>query len=172
MKLVSEKAPHKSDVGGVVLNVADERACVKTFEHLMGLGKELGDSDPMVLLTSMIPKGIELFIGGKNDDYFGPALFFGAGGLLVELMHDVACKLAPLDLQGALELIDKTRISRVLQGYRGAKALDIASLADLLVKTSRFVASSSDLVELDLNPVILNSEEPQIADVRLIVQAS
>lgn len=167
MKLISGRALHKSDVGGVVLNVDSARLCTDTFAKLQGLGDKLGDGDAPVMVTGM-QKGVEVFIGAKRDPYFGPVVAFGSGGVLVELMQDVACRLAPLDEHGARQLIDATRISAVLNGYRGSPATNVRALAQLIVGVSELVAKEAGLSELDLNPVIVNQQGANVVDVRWV----
>lgn len=165
MKLISESALHKSDVGGVMLNVESGDSCVKAFDELISLGRSLGDSKARVLLAEMV-SGVEVFIGAKSDPYFGPVVAFGGGGILVELARDVSCKLAPFDEHGARELIDATRVSRILDGYRGAQKLDVGALAKLLAAVSRIAGGPGAPAELDLNPVIVNETGAYIVDVR------
>jgi acetate---CoA ligase (ADP-forming) len=170
MKLVSSRAAHKSDVGGVVLGVASAAEAERAFTRLIEVGHGLGDPDSCVLITPMISRGVECFVGAKNDPQFGPVIFFGAGGVLVEVLRDVTCKLAPLDDDEAHALIARTKIARLLAGYRGAVAADRAALARLIASLSRYVAGASNLVELDLNPVIVNGTGAHVADARMVVR--
>jgi len=171
MKLISRLALHKSDVGGVVLDVDSALLCTSAFDQLHGLGRKLGDADALVMVAAM-QKGVEVFIGAKHDPYFGPVVAFGSGGVLVELVRDVVCRLAPLDEHGARQLIDSTRVSKILNGYRGSTTLNMRALVQLIVGVSELVARDSGISELDLNPVIVNEQGASVVDVRWMQQGS
>ena len=117
----------------------------------------------------MLEAGTECLIGARHDPQFGPVVLFGAGGVLVELLNDVASRLAPFEQNEALELIGRTRIGRLLSRYRDRPRGDITALAGLLAEVSRFAAAADDLLELDLNPVIVTSAGAHIADARVVV---
>jgi acetyltransferase len=168
MKLVSAKVLHKSDIGGVILHVASANAAEVAFERLMSTAREVGADDARVLLTPMISAGIECLIGGTIDAKFGPVISFGAGGILVELIEDVAFVPAPIDEGQARSLIAGARIYELLRGYRGRPPADLATLIALLVATSRFLAGNPSIVALDLNPVIVNETGAHVADVRIL----
>jgi acetyltransferase len=110
--------------------------------------------------------GAEVFVGAKRDPYFGPVVAFGGGGILVELVRDISCRLAPFDEQSARELIKATRVSRILHGYRGTRSLDVEALAKLLAAVSGIAAAPDAPAELDLNPVIVDERGAHIVDVR------
>ena len=170
MKLVSATALHKSDIGGVILDVGSAEAAEAAFRRLMSVARERGIADAGVLLTPMIPAGIECLIGGAVDASFGPVVSFGAGGIWVELLADVVFRAAPVDETEARRMIAGTRVFRLLQGYRGRSPADLAALAALIAAVSRFVAETSGLIALDLNPVIVDETGAHLADVRMIVE--
>jgi acyl-CoA synthetase (NDP forming) len=170
LKLVCRLAVHKSDVGGVLLGIDTADAAAKAHDHLMAIAHRLGDARALVLMTPNIHQGTECLIGARHDPQFGPVVLFGAGGVLVELMHDVAIRLAPLDADSAADLIGRTKIGRLLAGYRRSAATQQRALAELLAGISRFVADTPDLLELDLNPVIVNDSGVYIADARMVIR--
>ena len=168
MKLVSAKAPHKSDVGGVILDVDSAESAAAAGARLIAIARDLGADDARMLLSPMIGEGIECLIGGTVDRTFGPVISFGAGGVLVELIEDVSFRLAPVDAAQAREMIEGSRIFPLLSGYRGRKPVDLAALVALLAAASRYLAETPGLCALDLNPVIVNQTGAHIADVRIV----
>ncbi|WP_447774235.1 acetate--CoA ligase family protein [Variovorax boronicumulans] len=170
MKLLSSKAIHKSDVGGVLLGVKSKERANLAFGELAAIATNLGEPEPKVLMTPMINKGVECFIGAKVDPQFGPAIFFGAGGVLIEIMKDVSCALAPLTDKEAAALVDSSRIAPLLNGFRGSERADRQALIDLMCQVSQFCWDRrEDLVELDLNPVIVNVQGAHVVDARMVI---
>ena len=155
LKLVAPSALHKSDMGGVLLNLTTSEAVRQGFEAMAQVARTnlpAGESW-QVLVMSFIEKGMEVIIGAKRDRVFGPMLLFGAGGIWVEVLEDVAMRLAPLDLQAALELINETKIAKILRGFRGQGPSDLRALARCLVLLSAFMLAFPQVQEVDLNPV-------------------
>lgn len=170
MKLLSSRAIHKSDVGGVLLGIQSKERANFAFGELAAIATKLGEPEPKVLMTPMINKGVECFIGAKVDPQFGPAIFFGAGGVLIEIMKDVSCALAPLTGDEAAALVDSSRIAPLLNGFRGSERPDRQALIDLMCQVSRFCWDrKEDLLELDLNPVIVNAEGAHVVDARMVI---
>ncbi|MFI4996039.1 MAG: acetate--CoA ligase family protein [Hyphomicrobiales bacterium] len=168
MKLISAKVIHKSDIGGVILDISSADSSEAAFARLMSIARDIGAEDARISMTPMISAGIECLIGGAIDAKFGPAISFGAGGVLVELIEDVAFDLAPIDQLQARKMIAGTRVSRLLQGYRGRAPADLPALIALLTAASRFLAESPSVVGLDLNPVIVNETGAHVVDVRVL----
>ncbi|MCA1437241.1 acetate--CoA ligase family protein [Bradyrhizobium sp. BRP20] len=169
MKLVSSRAIHKSDVGGVLLSIATDEDAAVAYTKLEGIAARLGEENPKALVTPMIGKGIECFIGAKIDPQFGPAIFFGAGGVWIEIMKDVNCRLAPMTAVESAAIVNASRISPLLSGFRGGDKVAQQALVELIEKVSRFCWDRrNDLIELDLNPVIVNSEGAHIVDARMV----
>ncbi|MGQ9922224.1 MAG: acetate--CoA ligase family protein, partial [Desulfobacca sp.] len=155
LKLVAPSALHKSDLGGVLLNLTSDEAVQRGFAALTQVARtNLPAGEPwQVLVMSFIEKGMEVIIGAKRDRVFGPMLLFGAGGIWVEVLEDVAMRLAPLDLAAALELINDTKIAKILRGFRGQGPSDLRALAQCLVLLSAFMLEFPQVQEVDLNPV-------------------
>jgi acyl-CoA synthetase (NDP forming) len=170
MKIVSPQVVHKSDVGGVRLGVTRETAARAWSSIIESVTGHLPDAEVTgVLLTPMAPAGVELFVGATADPIFGPIVAFGSGGVLVDAVRDVTFRAAPLTQLEAREMIDETAAARLLDGYRHLPRVDRDALAAFLVRVGEFAASTPELAELDLNPVIGTAEGPRPVDVRLML---
>ncbi|QTF91557.1 acetate--CoA ligase family protein [Halomonas sp. BM-2019] len=171
MKVVSKDILHKSDAGGVKLNVVGEAAMREARQAILDSCREY-DADAEiegVLVTPMARKGIEVILGVIRDPIFGPVLMFGLGGIFVEILEDVAFRAIPLSRHDAGEMVEQIKAKKILGGVRGEKAVDKAALVDLLLKVSRIVEAYPALSELDLNPVIVNADGYAVVDARVIV---
>ena len=171
VKIHSRDIQHKSDVGGVKLNIRDEGELRRAFYEIMeSCAKKAPDARLSgVLLKPMLKPGVEMIIGVNNDRDFGPMIMIGMGGVFVELFKDVQLAPAPLSEKQAMEMIQSLKSYPLLNGYRGSARCDVEGLADLLVKISRMAAENKDSVkELDINPVFVTEEGVAIADALLI----
>jgi len=174
VKLLSSTITHKSDCGGVQLNLLNAAAVQQAWRliqnnvaHLHGLAAFEG-----VTVQRMITqKGIELILGASTDAQFGPVLLIGAGGTLVEVLQDHALALPPLNHALARRWVGQTRIAKVLQGVRGQPAVDLVALDDVLVKFARLVQHERRIVELDINPLLATPEGVVALDARVVVRA-
>ncbi|MBI3494315.1 MAG: GNAT family N-acetyltransferase [Acidobacteria bacterium] len=155
-KLAARRIPHKTDVGGVRLNLTSDTSVRRAFTDIMTLGRKLptGDEIEGVLIQSMIAGGVETVIGVSDDPLFGPLVAFGLGGIHVEILGDVRFRIAPLTDRDADELLHGIRGLPLLQGYRGHPPADLDALRELLLRVSRLAVEVPEIVELDLNPVI------------------
>jgi len=155
LKLVAPSALHKSDLGGVLLNLTTAEAVEEGYGAIaQAAGSHLPSGEAwQVLVMPFIEKGMEVIIGAKRDRVFGPMILCGAGGIWVEVLEDVAMRLAPLDLAAAQELIAATKISRILRGFRGQGPSDLKALAHCLVLLSALMLEFPQIQEVDLNPV-------------------
>ena len=149
LKVISDSAIHKSDVGGVVLNVEGEQAVRDSFAAVTGAV----DDAEGVLVQQYVEGGHEVLIGMTEDPNFGPLIVFGLGGVFVELIGDVAFRIHPLTDLDAVEMIDEVKSAQLLAGYRGGAAGDVAAVQDALLRISALVADVPEIVEMDLNPV-------------------
>src|SRR6266496_5254398 len=127
---------HKSDVGGVILNVKDEAGVRKAFRDLAGIAERLGAREGGVLVSAMAKSGREIIIGVTRDLQFGHAVMFGMGGILVEVLRDVSFRIVPFSEKDAAEMIDETRGAKLLDAARGGRRADIVALRRLLVEVS------------------------------------
>lgn len=156
LKVVSAHITHKTDVGGVAVNLTDAdqvRAAFTRIRESVTAARPDVEFDG-ILVEAMAPAGVDVLVGVTKDPVFGPVMTFGLGGVLVELFQDVSRRLLPLTPEQARALIEEPRCAALLQGVRGGAASDVDALVDLLVGVSRFVETHGDAVEeLELNPV-------------------
>ncbi len=173
LKVVSPQIVHKSDVGGVRLNLQGPEAVGRGYDQLVGDVKCAAPAADIrgVLVVPMAPPGPELIVGMVRDPQFGPTIMFGMGGVFVELFRDVSFRVAPFDREVALDMIRETRGYRLLQGVRGEKPKDIASLAELLVQVSQLAARYPQIREIDLNPVRVYENGYSLLDARILLDA-
>ncbi len=164
VKLNSPDVTHKSDVGGVVLNVKDEAGVRKAFQDLEGVVRRLGARSGGVLVSAMAARGLEIIVGVTRDLQFGHAVMFGIGGILVEVFKDVAFRIVPFSEKDAAEMIGETRGAKLLEGVRGGKPADVAALRRLLVQVSSLVKRHPEIDEMDLNPVIVHEKGLTVVD--------
>ncbi|TNC29437.1 acetate--CoA ligase family protein [Amycolatopsis alkalitolerans] len=154
LKASGAALPHKSEHRLVALDVADAKAVRDAFTDLATRGREL---DPRtfegVTVTRMIGEGVDVMVGMHTDPDFGPMIVLGAGGVLTELVADVTLAPAPLTADQVQTMLDRTKIGRLLAGYRGSVAADLPALVDLVVKVSEIAASEPEVLAVDLNPV-------------------
>lgn len=172
LKLHSETITHKTDVGGVQVNVRNAQGVRESFRTIQnsvreraGEGHFLGVTvQPMIRLG-----GYELIIGSSIDAQFGPVLLFGSGGQLVEVFKDRALALPPLNSTLARRMMEQTRIFTALKGVRGRKAVDFAALEDLLVRFSYLVVEQPWIKELDINPMLASPDRLLALDARVVI---
>lgn len=155
LKLCAPSALHKSDLGGVLLNLNSPAAVREGFHALEQVARTNlpAGEDWQVLVMSQVDGGLEVIVGAKRDRAFGPMIIFGTGGIWVEVLEDVAMRLVPLDMAAAQELIAETKISKILKGLRGQPPLDLSALAQSLVLLSALMMHCPQIQEVDLNPV-------------------
>jgi acetyltransferase len=173
VKLHSRTITHKTDVGGVKLNLTDAAAVEAAFSAIASSVDEIAGAGHFqgVTVQRMIrlPDAYELIIGSTSDPQFGPVLLFGSGGQLVEVFRDRALALPPLNETLARRLIEQTRIRVALQGVRGRKPVDMARLAQLLVRFSQLVVEQPWIRELDINPLLASPEGLLALDARVVL---
>lgn len=167
LKIVSGKIVHKSDVGGVILNVGPDSAAA-AYERLIAIGKQAGDAQAKVIVSPMIGKGTEFILGAFRDANFGPVVMLGIGGVFVEVLHDVVFRLAPLSLAEAENMVASLRSHALLDGYRGSAPVDRIALAKAVRQLSHLIVRESAISEIDINPLIANADGLNIVDVRII----
>ncbi|WP_433194257.1 acetate--CoA ligase family protein [Nocardia sp. CA-107356] len=170
VKVVSPQVIHKSEAGGVRLDVVVETAAAQALDITASVRKVVPDAhiDGMIV-TPMAPRGVELLIGATRDPIFGPVVAFGSGGVLVEALSDVTFRAAPFTELEAHEMIRETIASRLLDGYRHLPAVDRTALARFLVRIGDLVAAHPEIAELDLNPVVASGTGIVPVDVRIVI---
>jgi acetyltransferase len=174
LKIMSRDIVHKSDVGGVVLNLTSADAVRNATAQILARAKELRPEARIsgVIVQAMIvrPKARELILGLADDPTFGTVIVFGRGGTAVEIINDKALALPPLDLQLAGDLIERTRVSRLLRAYRDVPAVKQDSVAMVLVKLSQMAADIPEIGELDINPLLADQTGVLAVDARVAVR--
>lgn len=172
LKIASSSIAHKSDVGGVKLGLANEDEVGLAFDEMMDtIGNDVPDAEIQgVSVQSMARPGIELVLGMSKDPQFGPVLMFGLGGVLVEVLKDVAFRIVPLTPRDAAQMVREIKGFAVLEGYRGQEPVDVAAIEESLLKLSRFVEERPMIKELDLNPVFAYSDGLTVVDARIVLE--
>ncbi|MFL7795154.1 MAG: acetate--CoA ligase family protein [Anaerolineae bacterium] len=172
LKALSPDVIHKSDVGGVVLNVDDPETLRKGFstllEHLEA--RAPGARSGGVLVQRMFPGGREVILGGKRDPSFGPVVMFGSGGIHAEVFEDIVFRLAPLTRDVASEMISEVRGFRLLRGVRGDRPADVEAVVEVLLELSRLMVECPEVDEIDVNPVLVFEEGAMAVDARAVVK--
>ena len=171
LKVVSPHVTHKSDVGGVRLGLDSPAAVTEAFAEIVAAVKEHepGARIEGVAVQKMARPGIEVIIGMSKDPQFGPVLMFGLGGILVEVLKDVAFRIVPLEPRDARQMIREIKGFPVLQGFRGRAPADLEALEKLILKVSAFVEAHPAIEELDLNPVLAYADGAIAVDARIVV---
>jgi acetyltransferase len=172
LKVLSETITHKTDVGGVKLNLQDVAAVRSAYRAIQSSVAEKAGPDqfsgvtvqPMVKLD-----GYELILGSSIDPQFGPVILFGSGGQLVEVYRDRALALPPLNTTLAQRMMEQTKIFTALKGVRGRKATNIAALEQLLVRFSQLVLEQRSIAEIDINPLLASPERLLALDARIVL---
>ncbi|MFW6388958.1 MAG: acetate--CoA ligase family protein, partial [Desulfohalobiaceae bacterium] len=172
LKIASEDISHKSDVGGVMVDINGPEELKKAFTELTSRTKNLRPDAYIqgCLLQEMAPKGAkEIIVGFKRDEQFGPLLMFGLGGIYVEVLKDISFKLAPLSKSDARDMIRNIRSYMLLKGVRGESAVDLGAIEDIILKMSKLSLDFPELLEAELNPVLVNANGALVADVRMLL---
>ncbi len=173
LKLCSEVITHKTDVGGVKLNLQSEDEIRRAYRQIEDAVRDKPGAFLGVTVEPMVKaEGYELILGSSIDAQFGPVLLFGSGGQLVEVMKDYALGLPPLNATLARRLIERTHIYTALQGVRGRAAVDLAELERVLVQFSLLVAEQRWIKEIDVNPLVVSSDQLLALDARIVLHES
>ncbi|MBI4444976.1 MAG: bifunctional acetate--CoA ligase family protein/GNAT family N-acetyltransferase [Acidobacteria bacterium] len=168
LKLLSKSITHKTDVGGVHLDLQDQAAVRKAFEQIRS-GVPEDQFDGVIVQPMLRWPGYELILGSNVDSQLGPVLLFGWGGNLVEVLKDRALALPPLNSTLACTLMRQTRIYRALQGVRGRPGVNLPALEQLLVRFSQLVVEEKRIREIDINPLLVSSQQMLAVDTRIIL---
>ncbi len=172
MKLVSPDILHKSDAGGVRLGLSSSGQVHRNFAKIVenaGKYKERADIRG-VLVSPMVPRGVEVIIGTSIDAQFGPVIMYGLGGILVEILKDVSFRVLPISPASARKMLEETKSAPILGGVRGQKPSDKKALTKLLLICSELIESYPEIREMDLNPVIVHESGATVVDARIILK--
>jgi acetyltransferase len=176
LKIDSPDISHKSDVQGVVLNVTSGASARDTYndmvERVARLQPEARINGVTVQKMARSRRGREIYIGLVTDDPFGPVIVFGAGGTMIELINDRAMELPPLNQFLARRLIDRSRVAETLGEWRGASAVDMDALEQVLLRVSEMVCELPHLREMDINPIIIDENGAVAVDARIVIDSA
>ncbi|MFH2064349.1 MAG: bifunctional acetate--CoA ligase family protein/GNAT family N-acetyltransferase [Pseudomonadota bacterium] len=175
MKILSRDISHKSDIGGVLLNLKTPESVEDGFRELL---ENAGKKAPQAFISGVsiqpmiVNPYCELIIGAKKDPDFGPVILFGMGGILAELLEDRAIALPPLNRLLASRLMESTRVHRMLKGYRNIPPVNQEYLEEILIRLSQLVTDFPQIVELDINPMVIHNGRPMGVDARVVLAPS
>ncbi len=172
LKILSPQIIHKSDAGGVILNVISPREVRDAFELLIQRATAYNPQAQIIGVTvqPMVEKrGQEVIIGGKTDPVFGPVIIFGMGGVGVELFKDVSIGLPPLNTTLIRRMMEETKIYRLLKGYRGSTAVDLKRLDETILQFSQLLIDFPQIKEIDINPLLISDKDATILDARIVL---
>ena len=160
LKIISPQILHKTDIGGVILNINDEQELKTRYSTLLSEMERKKPSAEIrgVLIEKMMPPSTEVIVGGLCDSQFGPSIMFGIGGIFTEIYEDVTFRVAPIDRGDALQMISELKGSKLLEGVRGNPPADIEAIIHVLLNVSKLMMEHDEVDQLDLNPVIVYKE--------------
>ncbi len=172
LKIVSPDIIHKSDVGGVVLNLKDVKEVKAAYRQIMeNVKKHRKDAKIVgVIVQEMAPQSTEVIIGAIKDPQFGQTLMFGLGGVFVEILKDVTFRIAPITEEEAREMVTEIKAYPLLKGYRNLPPADIETIVEILLSTSKLVMDHPEIRELDLNPIMVYEKGAKTVDARIILE--
>jgi len=175
LKIVSEDIIHKSDIGGVKVGIKNAKELKNAYKEIMYRAKKSYPKANIrgILVNEMVEKGVEIIVGCSEDPQFGPVIMFGLGGIYVEVLKDVAFRVAPIDKEDALDMIDDIKSYPLLYGVRGERKRDINSISDILMRVSNLVYEIGEISELDINPLIVleDGKGSKIVDARMTIKS-
>jgi acetyltransferase len=172
VKLHSDTITHKSDVGGVKLNLQSKQDVLEAYETILANVKKLHSEKDFggVTVQQMISlKGTEILLGSIVDEQFGPIVMFGTGGVLVEVFKDRALGMPPLNATLAKQMIEKTKIHEALKGARGKKSIDFSQLEKIMINFSKLIVEHPKILECDINPLLASPEKIIALDARFVI---
>lgn len=173
LKVMSAEVVHKSDAGGVKLKLENASQVEKAYSAMMTSVKAVYPKAKIdgVSVQKMARPGVEVIVGMSKDPQFGPVLMFGLGGVLVELLKDVAFRIVPVSKFDAAEMVREIKGFPMLTGFRGSEPADLNALEKLIVDVSNFVEKHPEVKELDLNPVFAYKDGVSAVDARVVLEA-
>ena len=172
LKILSPQIIHKSDAGGVILNVHSPSEVREAFEMLIQRATAYNPSAQIIGVTvqpMIAKKGQEIIIGGKTDPVFGPVILFGMGGVGVELFKDYSIGLPPLNTTLAHRMMEETKVYQLLKGWRNAPSVDLKKLDETILMFSQLLTDFPQIKEIDINPLLISEKEAIILDARIVI---
>jgi acyl-CoA synthetase (NDP forming) len=171
MKIVSPDIIHKTDAGGVKLNIKDEKGARLAYQEIIFKAKKYNKRAKIsgVIACLMVPQGTEIIIGMMKDPHFGPVIMFGLGGIFVEVLKDISFRILPIEERDAREMITEIKGYEILKGARGNPPRDIQAIEEVLMKVSKLSMENPEINEIDLNPIFVSEKGLQVVDARMIL---
>lgn len=172
LKIVSPDIIHKSDAGGVMVNLKSAVEARNAYGKILENAKKYDVAAKIVgvLVQEMAPQSTEVIVGAIKDPQFGQTLMFGLGGIFVELLKDVTFRVAPITQEDAHEMVIKVKAYPLLKGYRNTPPADIDAIISVLLNTSKLVMDYPEIKELDLNPIMAYEKGAKTVDARIILE--
>jgi acyl-CoA synthetase (NDP forming) len=170
MKISSPDISHKTDVGGIILDLNSDEEIKKAYLTMMDSVKKNARKARIdgVIIQKMAKSGLEVIVGVKLDPQFGHVIMFGLGGIFVEVYKDVSFRVTPIDRKTARDMILEIKASSILQGARGQEPADIDAIIDVITGLSNMLRKNPDIIELDINPLIVYSHGVAAVDARVL----
>ena len=172
LKIVSPDIIHKSDAGGVMVNLKSKVEVQNAYGQILENAKKYKATAKIVgvLVQEMAPQSTEIIVGAIKDSQFGQTLMFGLGGIFVELLKDVTFRVAPITQEDAREMVTEVKAYPLLKGYRNTPPADIDAIINILLNTSRLMMDNPEIKELDLNPIMAYENGAKTVDARHILE--
>jgi acetyl-CoA synthetase (ADP-forming) len=171
LKIVSPDVIHKSDVGGVVIDLKTAKDVREAYKRILRNVKKHNANAKItgVLVQEMAPSSTEIIVGAIKDPQFGATVMFGLGGIFVEVLKDVTFRVAPITEEEACEMITEVKAYPLLKGYRNSPPADIGAIVKILLNTSKLAMEHQEIKELDLNPILVYEKGAKAVDARIIL---
>jgi len=169
MKIDCTEPIHKSDEGFVKTDITSVDELEETYIEMKEKAEKRDIGFQGVVLQRQI-KGKEVIIGGKRDPQFGPVVLFGQGGIFVEVFKDTSIRVAPINEEEAMKMIEEIKTREILMGARGEEPVNLKKLSEIISKVSELIQENKEIQEMDLNPVIVNSNEAKAVDLRILTR--
>lgn len=172
LKVVSPQVIHKSDVGGVRVNIGTEEELVEAYDRILSTVKEHEPEAEIrgVLIAEMAGEGVETIVGLKRDEVFGPVVMFGMGGIFVEVYKDVTFRVCPVGDREVEEMFNEIKGRKLLDGFRGTPKANMDALKEVILAVCSLGTENPEIVSVDLNPVLAGGKKALVLDTRIIIQ--
>ena len=171
MKIVSPDIIHKTDIGGITLNIMDTQQVRESYKDIICNVKENKPEARIngMLLYKQAPKGVEVIVGMIRDPQFGPTVMFGLGGIFIEILKDVAFRVCPIERTDIEEMLTEIQGIKMLQGYRGQPRCDVNAIIDIILQISRLALDHPVIKGIDLNPILVYEKGAIVVDAKVFL---
>lgn len=174
LKIVSPDIVHKSDVGGVKLNLSSSEEVRRSFDEILRSVRTKAPEAKItgILVQEMVPQSLEVIVGATRDPTFGPVILFGLGGIFVEVLKDVSFRITPLTRYDAETMLTEIRAAKILDGYRGTPPRDKEAIVDIILRLAKFMEEHESVTDVDLNPIMVFEvgKGAKVADARILIR--